>query len=92
MLHLILDLPNIPLFYPFIAYDFSYQGDPNWFLTLMTNPIVQITEIIGASIILMIIIMNKLYSRLAIKEFLIPIQNKINLQYQTSETPILEDK
>lgn len=91
LFHLILDLPNIPLFYPFITYDFSYQGDPNWLFTLMTNPIVQITEIMGVSIISIIIIKNKLYRRKDIKEFLIPKRDIINLKYQNPETLILED-
>lgn len=91
LLHLILDLPSIPLFYPFIMYDFSYRGDPDWISTLLTSPTVQITEIIGFSIISIIIIKNKLFRREELKEFLIPKRDIINLQYQNPESLILED-
>ena len=61
--HLLLDLPGIPIFYPFIPYDFSMVHDPLplWIHTLMTDPIVQATEIIGAAFLIFIIINNRLY-------------------------------
>ena len=62
--HLILDLPYVPIFYPFIPYDFSMVHDPLplWIHTLMTDPKVYLTEIIGGFILGFIIINNKLYS------------------------------
>ena len=63
LFHLLLDLPNIPLFYPFIFYDFAYTDDPiaHWTTTLFTNPIVQITEIIGLGILIFITAKYRLY-------------------------------
>jgi len=61
--HLLLDLPGIPIFYPFIEYDFVVTDDPIplWINTLLTNPIVQATEIIGGICLIFIIINNRLY-------------------------------
>ena len=72
LFHLLLDLPNIPLFYPFISYDFIYIGDPipHWIHTLLTNPVVQATEIIGIVCLLFIVISNKLYSLKDIANYL----------------------
>ena len=51
--HLILDLPDIPLFYPFIPYDLTMVHDPIplWINTLLTEPKVYITEIIAEKVI-----------------------------------------
>ncbi|MFX1313393.1 MAG: metal-dependent hydrolase [Promethearchaeota archaeon] len=70
--HLILDLPNIPLFYPFIEYHFVIVKLPffYWITTLFTNPIVLSTEIIGIIILIFIIIYNKLYHIEDIKNYL----------------------
>lgn len=64
LFHLMLDLPDIPLFYPFIIYDFIYVEDPlpHWIHTLMTSPVVQATEIIGIGLLIFIVIHNKLYN------------------------------
>ena len=72
LFHLLLDLPNIPLFYPFIAYDFIYIEDPlpHWIHTLMTSPVVQATEIIGIGLLIFIVINNKLYSFKDIVDYL----------------------
>ncbi|MFX1339149.1 MAG: metal-dependent hydrolase, partial [Promethearchaeota archaeon] len=63
IIHLLLDLPGIPIFYPFIEYEIIIVHDPisHWFHTLLTNPIIQITEIIGATSLMFIILHNKLY-------------------------------
>ena len=63
LFHLLLDLPSIPLFYPFIEYEFVTVDDPIplWITTLLTNPIVQATEIIGGFCLIFIIFHNKLY-------------------------------
>lgn len=71
-IHLILDLPKIPLFYPFILYDYIILEEPllYWFSQLFTNPIVIITESIGIASLIFIIIHNKLYSVREITSYL----------------------
>jgi len=67
-IHLLLDLPNIPLFYPFIEYKkyyfFPYFGAAitSWITEFFSNPILISTEIAGLIILMFIIIHNKLYS------------------------------
>jgi len=63
LFHLLLDLPSIPLFYPFIEYEFVVTDDPipHWVNTLLTDPLVQATEIIGAVFLIFIIYHNRLY-------------------------------
>lgn len=63
LFHLLLDLPAIPLFYPFIEYDKLIVKDPIplWINTLLTDPIVQLTEIAGVGIFIYIIMTNRLY-------------------------------
>ncbi len=70
--HLLLDLPDVPLFYPFIYYDFMYTEDPLslWMHTLMTNPVVQVTELFGVFILIFIVINNKLYNFKKIANYL----------------------
>jgi len=73
LFHLLLDLPHIPLFYPFVSsYNFEYIGNPIpfWIRSLLTNPVVQITEIIGIGCLLFIVITNKLYSFKDIADYL----------------------
>ncbi len=62
--HLVLDLPEVPLFFPFIEYDFLIIGDPltYWFYKLFNDPLVYLTEISGILILLLILIGNKLFS------------------------------
>jgi hypothetical protein len=63
LFHLILDLPEVPLFYPFIDYDFIYIDDPFglWLFVLLNEPIVSLTEGLGLLILIFIIIRNKLF-------------------------------
>lgn len=63
LFHLLADLPGIPIFYPFIEYEFVVTDDPipHWINTLLTDPIVQVTEVIGAAFLIFIIINNRLY-------------------------------
>ena len=70
--HLILDLPEVPLFFPFIMHDFIYIDDPlsGWFYSLFHDPIVLTTEILGAGILIFILVRNQLYSRKRIINFL----------------------
>ncbi|MFX1570988.1 MAG: metal-dependent hydrolase [Promethearchaeota archaeon] len=61
--HIILDLPFVPLFYPFISYNFYYIEEPlnYWLRKLWTDPLVISTEITGIFFIIFIITYNKLY-------------------------------
>ena len=63
LFHLLLDLPGIPIFYPFIEYEVVVVDDPipQWINTLLTDPIVQATEIIGATFLVFIFFNKKLY-------------------------------
>ena len=74
VLHLILDLPEVPLFYPFMTYEFIIIEDPLglWLHTLFNNPVVYLTEIAGLLIIIFIITNNKLYN---IKEIVNYLKN-----------------
>ncbi|MFW9952579.1 MAG: metal-dependent hydrolase, partial [Candidatus Thorarchaeota archaeon] len=64
ILHLILDLPEVPLFYPFIAYDFLVVEDPLglWLYKLFNDPGVYWTEIAGILILTFISINNRLFN------------------------------
>jgi len=70
--HLILDLPEVPLFFPFIMYEFIFIDDPlgGWLYSLFHNPIVFFTEISGILILILILIRNQLYDRKRINNFL----------------------
>lgn len=61
--HLVLDLPDIPLFFPFISYEYIILEDPFsvWINSLLTNPIVIMTELAGILFIIFILINNRLY-------------------------------
>jgi len=71
-IHLILDIPKVPLFYPLISYDFLLLEEPLsfWFSQLFSDPVVIITELIGVTILIFIVINNKLYHRKDINEYL----------------------
>lgn len=80
--HLILDLPEVPLFYPFIMYEFIMIDDPLglWLYRLFNEPVVYLTEITGILILIFIVINNKLYSFSRITTFLVK-----NSQYSIVE-------
>ena len=71
-IHLILDIPKVPLFYPLISYDFLFLEEPLffWFSQLFSDPVVIMTELIGVAILIFIVINNKLYNRKDINEYL----------------------
>ena len=71
-IHLILDIPKVPLFYPLISYDFLFLEEPLffWFSQLFSDPVVIMTELIGVAILIFIVINNKLYHRKDINEYL----------------------
>ncbi len=71
--HIILDLPYVPLFYPFLSYDFYYIEEPflYWLMKLWTDPLVIITEISGILFLLFIVIHNNLYHKRDIINYLI---------------------
>ena len=73
LFHLVLDLPEVPLFYPFIMYDFLILEDPfgYWLYVLFNDPVVYLTELLGISLLVFIVIRNKLYNLELMKIFLI---------------------
>lgn len=70
--HLVLDLPEVPLFYPFIVYEFLVVEDPIglWLYKLFNDPLVYLTEITGILILFFILINNKLFNRKDLVTFL----------------------
>jgi len=71
-IHLILDIPGVPLFYPLISYDFLILEEPLffWFSKLFSDPFVIMTELIGVASLIFIVINNKLYHRKNINKYL----------------------
>jgi len=63
--HIILDLPEVPLFYPFVSYNFLVIEEPifHWVTNLLTDPLYLLTEITGIGILIYIFITNRLYHR-----------------------------
>lgn len=62
--HLILDIPYVPLFYPFISYEFPTSDLPAqelWIEKILSDPYVYITEFVGLFILIYILISNELY-------------------------------
>ncbi|TFG25968.1 MAG: metal-dependent hydrolase [Promethearchaeota archaeon] len=95
LFHLVLDLPDVPLFFPFIPYDVTIIDDPipMWFNTLLTDPIVQITEITGAGILTFLIIKNKLYKTEELLKYLKtePIYSTFLEKNSSQKIQIVED-
>jgi len=93
VLHLLLDLPGIPLFYPFVHYDFMYVDDPipYWIHSLLTNPIIQITEIFGIIVLIFIMINNKLFGFKKIVEYLKSPSEIVRFIEPEQEIVIVED-
>ena len=80
--HLALDLPEVPLFFPFITYDFVIIEDPllYWFYKLFNDPLVYLTEIGGILILLSILVGNKLFSVKKIWDYLNRNVDLVNFQ------------
>ena len=78
LFHLLLDLPEVPLFYPFIIYDFLILEDPlgYWLYKLFNDPVVYLTELLGISLLIYIVIRNKIYNLEIIKTFLVKKSQK----------------
>jgi hypothetical protein len=77
--HLLLDIPAVPWFAPFVDYDFGLLADPlqGWWITLLTNPLVQITELVGFIGLIGIVLYHKLLFDFGkIKGFLWEISNQ----------------
>ncbi len=72
-IHLLLDLPSIPLFFPFMEYEFVPTGDELllWLKRIFTNPFYLSTEIFGLISFIFIILNNKLYTFKAVWSYLI---------------------
>lgn len=95
LFHLLLDLPDIPLFYPFISYEFAYTDDPipHWTTTLLTSPLVQITEIIGLGILIFITAKYRLYKSEDLVRYL-KTTSGVSIKYPSTIKPeiqIVED-
>ena len=74
IIHLMLDLPGISLFWPFVQYNFVYLEDPLlvWLESLLHNPVVITTEIMGILSLLFIIYRNHLWFHInTIRTFLL---------------------
>ena len=93
LIHLLLDLPGIPLFFPFVHYDFMYVHDPipYWINSLLTNPIIQITELLGIIALIFIIINNKLFGFKKIVEYLKSPSEIVKIIEPEQEIVIVED-
>ena len=63
-IHLILDLPYVPFFFPFILYEDIIISEPVlfWIEAYLTKPLIQITEIAGVIFFAYILIKNRLYN------------------------------
>lgn len=77
LFHLLLDLPEIPLFFPLVPYDFIYIEDPfgQWLFTLLNEPLIYVTEIIGIVILVFIVVNNKLYNINKIRNYFLKTSN-----------------
>ena len=85
IIHIILDIPHVPLFYPFISYEFTYLEEPlqNWILHLLKNPFILITEITGFLFIIFILVKYKLYH---IKDIMNYLKGNNQILTQNSKT------
>ena len=70
--HLLLDLPDIALFFPFVQYDFIINDDPisGWIQSLLEDPLCITSELVGIIIIIFIILNNKLYTKRELIDYL----------------------
>jgi hypothetical protein len=82
VIHLVLDLPEVPLFFPFITYDFTIIEDPLWYwiYKLFNDPLVYLTEIGGILIFIFILVGNKLFSVKDIWDYLNRNVNFVNFK------------
>jgi LexA-binding, inner membrane-associated putative hydrolase len=88
VIHLILDLPYIPLLWPFFQYEYGYGDDHigDWIYTITHNPLVISTEIIGIIGLLLIAFKHQLILDVEkIKNYLFRIEKK---EIQKSKTNI----
>ncbi len=74
--HILLDIPYIPIFWPFVEYDKLHSSLEDWWVVLITNPFVYVSEIIsllGITAILKlekVVFQKKLIEISNLKEFL----------------------
>jgi hypothetical protein len=70
--HLLLDMPHIPLLYPFVQYDFPVTEEPFlvWLKTIFTDPLVISTELIGGVILVFIFFKYNLMKKEKLINFL----------------------
>ncbi len=74
MIHLGLDMPSIPIFSPFISYNYTVIDQPvEYYVSKYFNNLFIITtELISGIVLLFLILKNKLYHYDRLKEYLIP--------------------
>lgn len=83
--HILLDIPYVPLFYPFIPYDFIIIDDPlsYYIQKILTDPVVIITELAGFVVLIIIVFRNKLYN---FQKFILYFKSEPQQFHQTSNT------
>ena len=65
MFHIILDIPYIPWFWPFVDYHFQFEMDHlgRWFEQLFTDPFIISTELFGLFGLLYLAVKYKIYKK-----------------------------
>ncbi len=91
LFHLILDIgPYLPLFWPFISYNFGILDDPIgvWLEALFTNPLILSTELFGLIFLLFILFKYKLYTFTRLKNFL-KTNNEISIRKNNNKEKLI---
>lgn len=73
-IHLLLDLPYVPFFAPFVDYSHWWDADDAlgaWIHSLLTEPVVQVTEAIGVACAGVLVAKFHLYRYTALKAYLL---------------------
>lgn len=74
LIHLLLDLPNIPIFSPFITYEYQIIDNPIEYYSgkYLKSWLIIITESVSGIVLTSIFIQNKLFQRKKLREYLCP--------------------
>ncbi|MHA1727109.1 MAG: metal-dependent hydrolase [Promethearchaeota archaeon] len=73
--HLLLDIPTVPWFMPFVTYEFPWIANiDNWIWKYMHDPLVISTEICGIVILLSVLFSYRLFKKKNLKKFLFRIK------------------
>ncbi|OLS14608.1 MAG: hypothetical protein RBG13Loki_1800 [Promethearchaeota archaeon CR_4] len=73
LIHLVLDIPEVPWFFPFVSYDFpfpEYRGFWEYFIIGLTQPLTLGTELGGLTCMVWLIVKYRLFSRPGLTGFL----------------------